>query len=205
MHVDLSDDIKKTDAYFAERLDRFGAGIRALDYGSRESQQARFDVLLSACDYRGKRVLDIGCGLGDFGMLLRERVPEAKYVGVDICERMVAEAQQRGLEAHHLDICSNAEPPSGDVVIANGVFYLLAGERERKMERLIARMFGLTGEVLIFTSLSNWQHVDDDDEEFRADPMRVLEFCRSLSPSVCLRHDYLPHDFCISLRKPGIA
>lgn len=205
MHVDLSDDIRKTDAYFAERLAHFGASIRALDYGSRESQQARFEVLLSACDYKGKRVLDVGCGLGDFGMLLRERVPEARYVGVDICERMVDEAKQRKLEAHHLDVLSTPEPPTGDVVIANGIFYLLAGARERKMERLIARMFELTNEVLIFTSLSNWQHVDDDDAEFRADPMQVLDFCRTLSPAVCLRHDYLPHDFCISLRKPGIT
>lgn len=204
MQCDLRSDIQKTAAYFTERLDRFGVGISALDYGSRESQQARFDVLLSACDYRGKAVLDIGCGLGDFGMQLSEQVPDARYTGVDICERMVEEAKARGLEAHHRDIVSERESPSADIVIANGIFYLLTGERERKMERLINRMFELTREMVIFTSLSNWHGVDDD-AEFRADPMRTLEFCRTLSSRVCMRHDYLPHDFCIALRKPGFV
>lgn len=203
MPCDLTDDIRRTASYFAERLDQFGTGIRALDYGSRGNQQARFEILLSACDYRGKRVLDVGCGLGDFGVLLGERVPDAQYVGIDICERMIDEVNQRGLDAHHLDILAPHQPPTGDIVIANGIFYLLEGEREQKMERLIARMFELASEVLVFTSLSNWKPVDDDDAEFRADPVRVLEFCRTLSPMVSLRHDYLPHDFCITLRKPG--
>ncbi len=204
MHCDLSTDIAKASSYFDERLAHFGPGISALDYGSREGQTARFNVLIDACDYRGKKVLDVGCGLGDFGILLAERAPDSTYIGIDVCEGMVKQARHRGLEARHIDILGDSNTPPGDIVIANGIFYLLEGECEQKMYALISRMFELAGDVLIFTSLSNWADVGDDDE-FRADPLGTLEFCRTLSPTVCLRHDYLPHDFCISIRKPKDA
>jgi trans-aconitate methyltransferase len=204
MHCDLTTDIKKAASYFGERLEQFGAGIAALDYGSQASQQARFDVLIDACDYRGKRVLDVGCGLGDFGTLLTRRVPDATYTGIDICEGMVEQARQRGLQAHHIDMLNDSNMTPADIVVANGIFYLLEGDREQKMQTLISRMFELAREALIFTSLSSW-HDATDDNEFRADPMRTLEFCRTLSPFVCLRHDYLPHDFCVSICRPRIA
>ncbi|MCA9253591.1 MAG: class I SAM-dependent methyltransferase [Phycisphaerae bacterium] len=204
MQCDLTHDIQKVASYFGERLERFGAGISALDYGSQASQQARFNVLIDACDYQGKQVLDVGCGLGDFGALLAEQVPSAQYTGIDICEGMVKQARQRGFEAHHMDILSDPSAPSADIVIANGIFYLLEGDCERKMQALISRMYGLARETLIFTSLSNWHDIEDDDE-FRADPMKTLQFCRTLSPFLCLRHDYLPHDFCISIRRKQVG
>ncbi|GJM26166.1 MAG: hypothetical protein DHS20C16_25810 [Phycisphaerae bacterium] len=204
MQCNISQDIKKTAQYFGERLERFGAGISALDYGSRASQEARFAVLIDACDYRGKRVLDVGCGLGDLGALLNKRVPDASYFGIDICEGMVEHTQRRGLQARCVDILAEQDVASADIVIANGIFYLLDGQREQKMQTLISRLFELADETLIFTSLSSW-HDTGDDDEFRADPMRTLDFCRTLSTSVCLRHDYLPHDFCISIRKPRMT
>ncbi len=204
MQPNLSADIAKASSYFGERLAHFGPGISALDYGSRESQMARFNVLIDACDYRGKSVLDVGCGLGDFGVLLKDRVADATYVGVDVCPGMVQYAQSRGLDARQFDILTDNNAPVANFVIANGIFYLLEGDCEQKMFALISRMFELACDRLIFTSLSNWAQTDDDDE-FRADPLRTLDFCRSLSPFVCLRLDYLPHDFCVSIRKAAAA
>jgi hypothetical protein len=35
--------------------------------------------------------------------------------------------------------------------------------------------------------------------EFYADPVEIVRFCRSLTPWVVLRHDYLAHDFTVYL------
>ena len=65
-------------------LERFGPGW------TRAVEHADFMGLLP--DVEGKRVLDLGCGLGQLALYLAER-GAAKVVGVDISERMLAVAQ----------------------------------------------------------------------------------------------------------------
>src|SRR5215470_13161843 len=65
-------------------LERFGPGW------TRAVEHADFMGLLP--DVEGKRVLDLGCGLGQLALYLAER-GAAKVVGVDISEHMLAVAQ----------------------------------------------------------------------------------------------------------------
>jgi demethylmenaquinone methyltransferase/2-methoxy-6-polyprenyl-1,4-benzoquinol methylase len=43
-------------------------------------------------------VLDLACGTGDFSLLIRRRYPGARTVAVDLTERMLGLARERGLE-----------------------------------------------------------------------------------------------------------
>ncbi|WP_373058058.1 class I SAM-dependent methyltransferase [Gemmatimonas sp.] len=43
----------------------------------------------------GMRVLDVGCGTGVLLKQLRERMPDARFLGVDAAPRMLAQARQR--------------------------------------------------------------------------------------------------------------
>ena len=73
-------------AFFAgySRLERFGPGwTRALEHPS-------FMALLP--DVAGRRVLDLGCGVGQLAHHLAER-GAAEVIGVDISERMLALAR----------------------------------------------------------------------------------------------------------------
>jgi hypothetical protein len=54
--------------------------------------------------------------------------------------------------------------------------------------------------ALAFNSLSNWAN-DQEANEFYADPVQVLNFCRELTPWVVLRHDYHPRDFTVYMYK----
>jgi hypothetical protein len=51
-----------------------------------------------------------------------------------------------------------------------------------------------------FNSLSAWA-TDQEAGEFYADPLRVVDFCRRITPRVVLRHDYHPRDFTVYLYK----
>jgi demethylmenaquinone methyltransferase/2-methoxy-6-polyprenyl-1,4-benzoquinol methylase len=45
-----------------------------------------------------KFVLDVATGSGDLARAVQKRVPQAKVIGSDFCEPMLAEAKKRGLE-----------------------------------------------------------------------------------------------------------
>lgn len=192
--------------FFDGLVQRYGRDIRSLDYGSPESQRIRFQVLAEALDLSGKSILDVGCGFADFADYLSTIYHDVEYVGVDLSPKMVATARQ----LHpHLDISVAdilAEPPKRrfDMVTATGIFYLLGEDALPMMRALIERMFELSRDTIAFNSLSTWATVKEPGE-FYADPVDTLNFCRSLTSHVVLRHDYLPHDFTIIMRKTPIS
>ncbi|CDN13322.1 hypothetical protein RintRC_4207 [Richelia intracellularis] len=49
---------------------------------------------------------------------------------------------------------------------------------------------------MAFNSLSSWG-TQKESGEFYADPLATVKFCRTLTPWVILRHDYMQHDFTI--------
>lgn len=151
-------------------------------------------------DLRDAHVLDVGCGFADFADELRQRFPGVRYTGIDLSKRMVEEAKRlhpdvRILQANLLDLPTDER---FDVVTANGIFYLLGGEGPRLMPTLVRRMFELAERAVAFNSLSTWAPSQEPDE-FYADPLATVAFCRTLSPRVVLRHDYLSHDFTVYL------
>jgi SAM-dependent methyltransferase len=189
-------------AFYGDLLERHAEGPQACDYRCRETQQARFEILCQVMPLRGRRVLDVGCGFADFADYLMARHGPLTYEGVDVTPRMVELARRRhpALSLRVLDILH--EDPGGpyDLVTANGIFYLLGEDPEPHMQRLIARMYQLTSNAVAFTSLSAWASRKDPGE-FYADPLATVEFCRTVTPWVVLRHDYLPQDFTIYLHR----
>ncbi len=188
--------------FYDRRVAEFGHDPRACDYGRRESQRRKFEALSAALDYRGRSVLDVGCGFADYAGFLRERHEGVRYAGVDLSPAMIARARalHAGLD---LRVANILEEPAGetfDVVSANGIFYLLGAAAPELMPRLVRAMFARCREAVIFNSLSTWASVHEPGEYY-ADPLATVAWCRELSPWVSLRHDYLPHDFLVVLRR----
>lgn len=183
--------------YFDQRLDVYGPTVRAVDWGSAESQRLRFRVLTEVGDLARKSVLDVGAGLGDLCGFLADAVPGVRYEGCDVNPRMVAAAVARypGGRFRVADLLDETSPVSGpyDYVLASGLFYL---RDEEFLRATVARMFRLCTRGISFNSLSAWAERREPGE-YHADPLGVLAFCRTLSSRVTLRHDYLPHDFTV--------
>jgi SAM-dependent methyltransferase len=198
----MAEDLRRGDdavaSYYDEQVRRFGDDVRSLDWGSRRTQRLRFAVLTAGLLEPGRSILDVGCGLGDLAGVLP---PEIDYLGVDIAQGMVDTARSaqptRRFEVGHLLEPSFAPGPF-DLVVASGIFAKRGDEPERYLEAMVAAMWSRAAVAVAFNSLSAWGGSPDEDE-FQADPLSTLRFCRTLTPFVELRHDYLPHDFTVRL------
>lgn len=163
----------------------------------------RFSVLTSHVDLRGKRLLDVGCGLGDLWAFLGGRGSCVDYVGVDLLEDMVLEGRRRNPGAKL--ICADVfspdcdelfQPQSFDVVFCSGMLNLELGNNDTFVPRALGRMFELAREALVFNLLH--KRVTPSSGEFHPfKPEEVLGMLRDLPCDAQIIDDYLPNDFTV--------
>jgi SAM-dependent methyltransferase len=197
-----SHDEKKTASNFNSLLVKHGANFRALDWGSRESQELRFKVLAEIGDINGADILDVGCGLGDFCGWLRDQGFRFRYTGIDIADRLVREARVRHPQSRFLvgspSDDSFLSDEKFDYVFASGIFSTYTTDSMKWMIDSVCRMWNWSRKGIAFNSLSAWAG-ERDPNEFYADPLEVAGDCRSLTPWISVRHDYHPRDFSVYL------
>jgi len=180
--------------HYLPLLRQFGVDHQAVGWGSSESQRLRFGVLLEVGDVRRASILDVGCGIGHLVDYLSEAGFGGNYRGIDLLEEMVAEARRRHPDRRfEIADVGAAVGVSADYVVSSGLFTF--ADRER-LHGTVEAMFAASSKGTAFNSLSAWAEKQDAGE-FHADPLETVEFCRTLTPWVVLRHDYHPRDFTI--------
>jgi len=190
--------------YYQGLLNDHGPSTLVADATTIENQRIRYEVLAVMADYNGKSVLDVGCGLGWFAEYLSWKFVDVKYTGVDISPLLIEQAQK--LYPHQQFMCADIledELPQHDIVVCNGIFYLLQLTPYKYMFEIIRRGYEIVNEALLFTSLNGHEMMTSvsHNGEFWARPDLVLGFVMDLCTKVVLRADYLPQDFACSLRK----
>src|SRR5258708_18310532 len=82
--------------YYSEKLKRYGATARGVDWPSAASQYLRFVQLLKVCDFSQPcSINDFGCGYGALLEYFEYRRPDVaiRYHGTDISPSMIEAAQ----------------------------------------------------------------------------------------------------------------
>jgi hypothetical protein len=133
---------------------------------------------------------------------MNEKRLNVVYTGIDMTPAMIAVARARfpDLDVRQGTVGRSVRCTLFDYVVASGIFTYLDGDREARARELIRDMYECARYALAFNMLSNWGGKSDPDE-YRADPLHIVSYCRSLSPRIVLRHDYLLHDFTVYLYK----
>lgn len=192
----------ETARWYADKVRRYGFDHRGLGFRSRSSQEKRFEALLALGDFHGQRLLDVGCGFGDFLQFLRDRGVHPDYTGLDLCEPMVSRCRERfagpGAQFVAADVLEHEPARTYDFVVASGIFGLDSpGVRER-IAPTLERMNLWADRGCAANFLSNRSPVQAEARVY-VDPCEALAMGLALTPAARLDHSYLPNDFTLYL------
>jgi len=228
-----SQKIRRIVTHYARRVAPNRPGYDILDWASREAQQIRFEIIGSALsgvrhpdwtsvpdrretgESRMRRVdlpsavlLDVGCGLTEFGDWLEEHGGIGMYIGVDLVEAVLQEAHRRRPRRNLVLADVFNAPPfrSGtpiDVAVCSGVFNLKLGNNDRFVAHALAALVRLTGACVA----ANFLHVRAKKKYPHChyyDPERIMQYIPREVEEVWLYDRYLDNDFTLVLwRRPA--
>jgi len=201
--------LQQTAAYYSERVRMHGPTPLGVDWNSAESQELRFEKLLTVCeDDDDFSLVDYGCGYGQLVAFLRARKRSFRYLGIDISKDMISQAKQH---FGSLDECrfhlADKSPDVCDYAVASGVFNVkqgvAPGEWWDYMCHVLSDMNTHSRKGLAFNCLTTYSDPDRlRSDLYYADPCAVFDFCiRNFSRNVALLHDYRLFEFTVVVRK----
>jgi hypothetical protein len=174
---DVSDD-GKAPFYlepYLQAASRHGGSFGALLWASPRSQATRFHALTRAYRFKGKSVLDAGCGRADLlDYLVESGQGPGHYVGLEAVEVLADAAEQRHPAGKAMIVRADfvSEPirmfVGADVVVFSGSLNTL---QQGEFERTLRVAFEAATEALVFNFLSSprlagakhllWHRVED--------------------------------------------
>lgn len=198
-------DIQGISDRYENRYREYGYDPRTLDW-DKGKQNMRFSILTSQYDFRGREVIDIGCGFGDLNRVLSAITGgDYRYWGIDVVQSLLSEAQSRyGNERvrFHCGDFLAMDVPEADYAIASGIFNLKLqeGDNYAFIEQVMRKAFRLCRVGFAFDFLSD--KVDYGKENtFHASPEYILKLAYGLSRNVILLNNYMPFEFSLFVFK----
>ncbi len=190
---------------YSDRLAQYGATDAALGW-SKSKQRLRYQILLKYWLTQPAplplRVLDFGCGFGDFFGYARNCGVELDYTGLDINEDLIEVARQRYPQTRFLclDVFEQPFAESFDIVLSCGVHNHRLADNRAFVERTFELFNGISNSGFAVNFLSTrftFQNVDN----YYSAPEEILKLGLRHSPRVSLRHDYMPFELTIFVDK----
>ena len=185
---------------FDQRVSDEGRSARALGWDSKSSMRTRFEAATEMYDFSDERVLDVGCGFGDFYDFLIEVDQEpATYHGVDISPRVLKIARnEHDDEATFEQRNVLLEPFDGnrfDIAVEFGLlnFDFEDANNEQYARRFMRDCYTQSDAVLL-NCLSSYREGDWEFEEFvyYYDPEKIFGYAQELTRDIVLKHDFEP-------------
>jgi len=186
-------------SFYDKALSMHGDRPEALGWTER-GQAAHYRSLLDvAGNIDGGKILDFGCGKGDFYCYLKERDLAVRYTGFDINERLISLAREKFPEGRFEVFDSERDflEETFDYIFLCGVFNLQVQGIDELVRGTLKKLFRHCGTALIFNGLS----AHNPRRHFELHyffPEELFQFAlKSLSPYVALRHDRMAFDFVL--------
>jgi len=194
-----NDELKSIQEFWDERANTCGSDCEKVD-SSKRSQLMRFEAFLSLNDLQGKSVLDIGCGTGDLWNYLQARSIDCEYTGFDISPAMIKRCREKfpDVAFDSGDFSQWSEDKKFDYTVAIAIHNIKTDGGEKIFRETTARQFELS-KIAAHVSILTDRYKGFDPHIQAWNAGKVLEMALEITPYVVLRHDYLPHDFSITM------
>ncbi len=208
---------RQTNDRYNARLREKGPGVFALGWGKRSYQLKRFNDLVHAVGkdfFHGKRVVDIGCGLGDlYSYLRKQNIRPKRYLGVDVNEEFISYAKKDFAKDSRVVfekrdlMLKPLTKGKAEVGVALGVINFKQKNHEAYAKRFIEACFDSVSEAVVINVISAVRNADylPESRIYYYDPSEWLAWAQKhLTPFASLIHDYAgepQHEFFLILRK----
>lgn len=191
---------------YSDRYKKFGHSPKSLGW-DKGKQNLRYHILFEEFDLENKSILDIGCGFGDANKLIRESTKNYKYLGIDIVEDLIKEANEQYKDNENInfmleDFLKTNITESYDIVVSSGVFNfkLQEGDNYQFINAFMKKAFDISKEGFCFDFLSD--KVDFQYEHtFHSSPSKILDMGYELSRNIMLKNHYMPFEFALIVFK----
>ena len=195
-----------THNHYQPRVDKELDNYEILDWGDKNAQFKRFEILSQNIDFTGKSLLDIGCGLGDLyrHLLAVENIPKS-YTGTDLVPNMVELAKEQQPNCNFVCCDVFSEPPAPkrfDTIYCSGVFNLRTKNNMQYLHYATERSLNLTHDdsKVVFNFLHH-RTTKQYDHCFYYNPDEVKAIIENYYQSVEIIDNYLINDFTIIASK----
>lgn len=166
---------------------------------SERGQRLRFKMMLDVGDFRNSRVLDFGCGKGDFYAFLCEKGIPVFYTGVDINRKLIdlAKSKYPDQDFRVFSLEDDILDEDFDYIFLCGVFNVKVEGIETVIRKTLSALWHHCRQALVFNALSS--HVRHKDVALHyASPEDLLGFAKAnLSQRVSLKEDTIDSDFML--------
>ena len=195
--------------YYDTKIEQHGPTSKGVDWNGKESQELRFEQLLTVVTEKKASILDLGCGYGAMYDFLKKKGHDfSAYIGVDISDAMLSEAKILHADCVDFQVFKNLEAANKqDYTIASGVFNVKQELDNATWEdyciETIEKLDKCSKKGFSFNMLTEYS-----DKEFMreylyyASPTFFFDYCKKhFSKNVALLHDYNLYEFTIIVRK----
>lgn len=192
---------------YNKRIAQFGNTIEALASGSEDRRKMRFQVLMDCGIQKGDKILDLGCGFGDFYKFLNEQLGEGnfEYVGIDINPIIIEGAKEQlpGVDFRVFDILEERFDERFDYIVSTSSFNLKYSEIDNYTfaEKLLSTCYNTSDKAVAIDFLTEYVDFRSSEEAFYYSPEKMFTISKGITKRVMLRHDYPLFEFCMYLYK----
>lgn len=185
--------------HYMSLYEKFGDSSSSLGW-LKGRQNLRFKIMTDIEEIKNSKVLDVGCGFGDFLSYLNAKKKNVNYTGVDINPIFIKIAKEK----HHddkfyvRDIEKEKFRNKFDWSFAIGTTN--TGGTYSYVENLLSEMFRISNKGIAMDFMSSYVDFKRHGSS-HFEPEKIFKIAKKLSKRVVIRHDYLPFEFCVYIFK----
>lgn len=187
--------------FFSKKLSLFGNTPAAVGW-SAPGQRQRYECILKLLPLEGHRILDFGCGKGDFYGFLKEKGIDAEYTGMDINQKLTETASSNFPDAEFLtlDIDADEIPGTYDYIILCGVFNLKVEGVKESIWKYLKKLLGHTNKTLLFNCLGSHSKIKGVNLIY-LDHKDLAAASKKITDSTAIYHNLIEGDTFLLLNK----